>query len=311
MTVWVMIVSIRQYRPYRRSRNDSGLVWHTFASVTSNHATGPRPRGLGPANVVLALAGGRGADGTAVSARHERCVLGQRAGGVVRLRPAPRGSPARHLGVVDEEVKPPLHYVQDDLVAVGNKRHRTAVPRFRRDMPDARTERGPREPAVGEQRDVLAEPCTLDGRRDREHLAHAGTALGALVPDAQYVALADVAARHGLEAVLLALEHARVPLESQGLDARGLDDGAVRGERAAKDRQAAVGLERVLDRTHDLAVGLERVSHVVADGVAVDRHSAAVDQPGGKQFLQDHRNAADPVQLAHDEQAGGAHGGDN
>ena len=56
------------------------------------------------------------------------------------------------------------------------------------DMADAEAARGAREAAVGDQRDLLADALAVERRRGRQHLAHAGAALGALVADDDDVA---------------------------------------------------------------------------------------------------------------------------
>src|SRR5258708_23239692 len=89
-------------------------------------------------------------------------------------------------------------------------------------MRHAGAERGTREPPVGHQDHVAAEPRALDRGGDREHLAHARAAAGPLVPDDQDVALVDPPRGDRGEAVLLALEDPRPPVEPQRLDARRL-----------------------------------------------------------------------------------------
>ncbi len=63
------------------------------------------------------------------------------------------------------------------------------------------------------------------------------------------------ARRDGGERVLLGVERASDAFEGEALRARGLHDGAVRGEVAAEDRDAAPGVDRVADRMDDVAVG--------------------------------------------------------
>ena len=61
--------------------------------------------------------------------------------------------------------------------------------------------------------------------------------------------------------VLLALEHARGALVVDALVAGELHDAAVGREVAAQDREAAGGLDRVVDRADDvLALGLLRLA---------------------------------------------------
>ena len=80
-----------------------------------------------------------------------------------------------------------------------------------------------------------------------EHLAHAGAAGGALVADHHDVAGLDRLALDRGEGVLLGLEHARRAAVLAAVVAGELDHAALGREVAAQDREAAVGLERVVD----------------------------------------------------------------
>ena len=84
------------------------------------------------------------------------------------------------------------------------------------------------------QQDVLAEARALDGAGDREHLAHARAALGALVADHDDVVRLQRAVLDGLHRAGLAVEHPGVALEHVGVEARGLHDRALGGERAVR-----------------------------------------------------------------------------
>jgi hypothetical protein len=84
--------------------------------------------------------------------------------------------------------------VDDDHVAVAQQADRAADRRLRPDMADAEAARGAGEAAVGDQRHLVAHALAVDRRRGRQHLAHAGAALGALVADDDDVAFLVVAA---------------------------------------------------------------------------------------------------------------------
>jgi hypothetical protein len=114
------------------------------------------------------------------------------------------------------------------------------------------------EPAVGEQRDVLAQPLADERRGDGQHLLHARAADRTLVADHDDVALVDLLVLDRVVAgVSLSRRRAPGPCGS-GVVAGQLDDAAVRGEGAVEDRQAAGRLERRLDRHDDLlALGLD------------------------------------------------------
>ena len=81
----------------------------------------------------------------------------------------------------------------DDDVAVLEQRDRPADGRLGADVADAEAARGAGEAAVGDQRDLVAHALAVERRRGRQHLAHAGAALGALVADDEDVAVLVVA----------------------------------------------------------------------------------------------------------------------
>src|SRR5207302_5893533 len=116
--------------------------------------------------------------------------------------------------------------VDRDRVAILHGGDRTAVEGLGRDMPGHEPMRGAGEAPVSEQRDVLAQPDAVQGRRDREHLAHAGPAGRALVADDDDVAGGDALVRDGLHRRLLALEDPGGPTVVPALVAGELPDAA-------------------------------------------------------------------------------------
>ena len=85
-----------------------------------------------------------------------------------------------------------------------------------------------------------------------------------------------------------------------------LDDAAVGREVAAQDRQAAGGLDRVVERAHDaLALGLVGLAGVLADRAAGDRDRVLVQQAGVEQALGDELVAAGRVEVGGDVPAAG------
>ena len=65
----------------------------------------------------------------------------------------------------------------------------------------------PGEATVGDEQHLLAQPRALDGTRDREHLAHAGPTLGALVADHHAVAGLDLPGLERIECRALTFKH--------------------------------------------------------------------------------------------------------
>src|SRR5699024_5797914 len=126
--------------------------------------------------------------------------------------------------------------------------------------------------------DVLAETRTLDRARDREHLAHAGAALGPLVADDDDVAGRDRAVLERVHRGTLALEDARGALEDVGVETRGLHDGSLGREGPAEDRDAARAVDRAVEGAQDLAVGVGRrdLGEVLRDRAARDGEAVAV-----------------------------------
>ena len=150
-----------------------------------------------------------------------------------------------------------------------HRRDRAAVHGLGSDVAGHEPARGAREAAVGEQRDLVAEPLPHERRGDREHLAHARPAGGALVADHDDVAGQDLAARDGGHRRLLAVEHPRRAAVVDALVAGELDHRALGGEVAAQDREPAGGLERVGERADDLLAGrFVRRAGVLADRLA-------------------------------------------
>src|SRR3954447_20069338 len=147
-------------------------------------------------------------------------------------------------------------------------------------------------------------PRTPSG--DGQHLAHAGAAGRALVADDDDVAGLDLALRHGGHRRFLVLEHGRGALVVDPLVAGELHDAAVGREVAAQDREAAGGLDRVVDRADDdLALGLLRLGGVLADRAAGDGHRVLVEPAELLQALDDDGDAAGLVQVGGDVAAAG------
>ena len=197
------------------------------------------------------------------------------------------------LVVVEVDVQAPAVDVDRDVVALAHRGDRAAAHRLGGDVAGHEAVGGAAEAPVGEQGHVLAQPGAVDRRRDREHLAHAGAAGGALVADDDDVAGLDPALRHGLHRALLAVEDARRAAVVAPLVPGELHDAPVGREVPAQDGQAAGGLDGVAQRPDDLlARGLLRGARVVADRHALDGDGVLLEQPGLGEALEEHRDAA-------------------
>src|SRR5262249_1189726 len=146
--------------------------------------------------------------------------------------------------------------------------------RLRCDVADRQAGRAAGEPAVGDQRAGPAQALALEEAGRVQHLLHAGTAAGALVPDDHYVTRLDLAAEDARHRRLLALEPDRRAGEPQQLrrDARGLHDRAVWRQVAVQDGEPAVR-----------GVGVTEIPDAAADPVGVQRGPAGAlrVRPGG------------------------------
>ena len=127
-----------------------------------------------------------------------------------------------------------------------------AVLGFGRDVADDEAVRAAGEAAVGDEGDVVAQAGADDGAGGREHLGHAGAALGAFVADDDDVAFLDLLLLQAVEHVFFAVVAAGGAGEFEAFFAGDFGDGAVGAEVAAHDADVAAGFDRVFDRVDDL-----------------------------------------------------------
>ena len=187
------------------------------------------------------------------------------------------GDPLGDLLVGEGDVEAAVVDVDGDLVALADRRDRAALGRLGGDVADHQAAGGAGEAAVGDHRDALAQALADDRRGHLEHLAHAGAADRALVADHDDVAGVDLLVLDRAEALLFGLEDPGRAGLLAALGAGELDHGAFGGEVAAQDRQAAFGLQRVLERAHDFLAGrLGRLCGDLADRLAGDRDRVLV-----------------------------------
>ncbi|SIN06829.1 Uncharacterised protein [Mycobacteroides abscessus subsp. abscessus] len=113
-------------------------------------------------------------------------------------------------------------------------------------MPDAQAGGPAGEAPVGHQQHILAQAGALDGSGDRQHLAHAGAALGALIADHDDVAMGDGAVLERVQGCSFALENPCGALEDIGFEAGRLHHGALGSQRTVQDGDAAGRVDRVV-----------------------------------------------------------------
>src|SRR3954453_9363175 len=227
-------------------------------------------------------------------------VFPQRARLVVVPARGPRSLAAGQFGVRQRHVDRALDRVNDDRVAVLEQTDGAADRGLGPDMADAEPVARAREPAVRDQRHLLA-PALADQRAGRrQHLAHAGAALWPLVADDDDVALLVGAFADRLERVLLAVETARRPGELQPFHAGNLYDRPLRREVALEHHHAAGRRERARGRSDDVLPGWEdHVLEVLGDGFAGHGDAVAMQVAAVEQRLHQDRHAADLVQVFH------------
>ncbi len=172
-------------------------------------------------------------------------------------------------------------------------------------MADAEPMGATGEPPVGEQRAVAPSTCPLHRAGDRQHLTHAGTTLGPLVTDHHHRAGLDGAGEDGLHRPVLPVENPSRALEVVEIDAGHLDDAPLGGHRAGQDRDATIGVNRVVEQMDDRAVGPRRIERckVLGDGPPGHRETISVQKAGIEQLAHDDRNTADAIDVTHVELA--------
>src|SRR5258706_5532853 len=98
----------------------------------------------------------------------------------------------------------------------------------------------PREPAVGNECNRIAQSPAHDGPRRAQHLAHARAALRSLVPNDHHVARFHLAAQNTLQRLLLGIEYTRPAIETQALLSCNFCNGALGSEIAVENDQVTV-----------------------------------------------------------------------
>nr|ABZ08895.1 hypothetical protein ALOHA_HF4000APKG5H11ctg2g13 [uncultured marine microorganism HF4000_APKG5H11] len=157
------------------------------------------------------------------------------------------------------------------------------------------------EPAVGDQGNIVAQSLSHDGGGDRQHLLHAGPALGSFVADDDDVPRLDIAPLDGLESGRFLVEDPSRALEYFLLMSGNLDHRAVWGDVAPEDGQPAGGGAGRVDLVdHGLVFdGLDGLN-VLPQSLSGNGHSVAVEQAGVQEPFHDQGDAAVTIEVGHD-----------
>ena len=89
--------------------------------------------------------------------------------------------------------------VDGDRIALLHQRDGAADIGFRCDVPDDHAPGPSGKAAIGNEADALSQSLADQRRRRRKHFAHAGTALGAFVPNHHHIARLDLLGHDGVE----------------------------------------------------------------------------------------------------------------
>src|SRR3984893_14923737 len=107
------------------------------------------------------------------------------------------------------------------------------------------------EPAIGDERNRIAQSPADDGPRRAQHLAHARAALWSLVPNDHHVARFHLAAQNALQRLFLGIEYARPSFESKALLSCNFCNGTIGSEIAVENDQVTVLFDGVVEGAHD------------------------------------------------------------
>src|SRR5258707_7312422 len=92
------------------------------------------------------------------------------------------------LGLGQLYIDRALCRIELDDIAILQQGDRTTDRRLGTNMPNAEATRRTGKATVGDERNLAPHALAIERRRRRQHLAHAGTALGPLVADDEHVA---------------------------------------------------------------------------------------------------------------------------
>ncbi|CQR33060.1 hypothetical protein THICB1_30021 [Thiomonas arsenitoxydans] len=240
----------------------------------------------------------------------QRRELGHHAAGVASGGRRPGSAAAGEFFIADVQGQAQGRRVDGDAVTFLHQGDGAAHHGFGGDVADDHAPGAAGEPAVGDKPNRLTQPRAHKCRRGREHLGHAGAALGPKVAQHHDVAGLDLAGQNGFERALLVVEHARGAGHAGFFQPGDLGHAAVFGQIALEDGQVAVGVHRLVDGANHvlLRAGLGgNVPEILGHSLAVDGDAVAMQYTGFKQNFHHLRNAASAVQIGGDISARGLH----
>src|SRR5690606_22706264 len=182
-----------------------------------------------------------------------------------------------------------------------NNRQGAAHHGFRCDVSDHEAVTAAGKTPVGDQCHVLAQAPAHDGGGGREHLPHAGPALGAFVADHQYLAGPYRTVEDAIHDFLFRVEHPRRTVEPEPFLAGDLGHRAFWRQVATQDAQMAVGLDGVVEWANDVLLWriVGYIGQILCQGLPGDGEAIAMQQTYGQEPLHKRLNTADGDQLRH------------
>ena len=199
----------------------------------------------------------------------------------VGLRGLPLGLACGELLITDVQVNLGVIRVDGNGVTVLNQGDWAAQMRFRGHMTNHETVGTTREPAIGQQCDILRESATVDGTGGAQHFPHARPAFRPFVAHDNDVALNDGAVHDRCHGRFLTVKAACLAGKRQAFVASDLCHRALRCQIAAQDHQVTVFFDGVRQWPDDLLIRwiVGDVGQIFRHGLTGYRHAVTVQKP--------------------------------
>src|SRR5437667_8484832 len=176
-----------------------GSGWRPLlARSTAVRARGPIPIATNSGCTTAGTSPASERDRTFLGTLRKLGVLREEPRGVARLGQLPIGLAPLDRRRVDQEVEAQAGHVDSNAVAILDEGDGSAVDGLWRHVADAEPPRAAAEATVGDEGAIVTTAHPLECAGDRQHLAHAGPALGTLVADHDDRARLDRPAEDGL-----------------------------------------------------------------------------------------------------------------